>query len=115
MTYISTSSRNGSCWRQYYSISILAESKGKFWTHIEVVIFVKKIANQKYGRLPAKEEEGIPLDILLVYLIGLYNLVIEGQYVIIIINALTMIDPTTGWFEIVQYSYKQATTIVNLL
>ena len=26
-----------------------------------------------------------------------------------------MIDPTTKWFEIVQYNYKQAATIENLV
>ena len=26
-----------------------------------------------------------------------------------------MIDPATGWFEIVQYNYKQAATIANLV
>ena len=31
------------------------------------------------------------------------------------IKALTVIDPTTGWFEIVQYNNKQAATISNLV
>ena len=33
----------------------------------------------------------------------------------LILKSLTMIDPVTGWFEIVQYSYKQASTIKNLV
>ena len=33
----------------------------------------------------------------------------------LILKALTMIDPETGWFEIVQNNYKQSATIENLV
>ena len=39
----------------------------------------------------------------------------EGQNKPIIIKALIMIDPVTGWFKILQYNDKQADTIANLV
>ena len=31
------------------------------------------------------------------------------------LKAVTMIDPVTGWFKIVQYYYKKLTSIENLV
>ena len=33
----------------------------------------------------------------------------------LILKAITMIDPVTGWFEISQYNGKKAMTIENLV
>ena len=33
----------------------------------------------------------------------------------LILKVITMIDPETGWFEIVHYNDKQAATIENLV
>ena len=32
-----------------------------------------------------------------------------------VLKALTMIEPETGWFEILQYNNKEAATISNLV
>ena len=37
----------------------------------------------------------------------------EKGNIILIIRAVTMIDPVTGWCEITHYSDKKATKIVN--
>ena len=47
----------------------------------------------------------------MVDLIRPFNFRIEEQYDPLIIKYSTMIDPMTGWFEIVQYNYNQAATI----
>ena len=69
----------------------------------------------KYGKLPAKEVEAIPREILLVDIIGPYKIRREGNDKPLILNALTMIDLATGWFEIVSYNDKQAATISNIV
>ena len=53
--------------------------------------------NLKYGKLPAKEAEAIPWDRLSVDLIGQYKMRIKGHDDPLILKALTMIDPSTGW------------------
>ena len=86
-------------------------------THIKVCNTSQKNKKQnfKYGELPAKEAEAIPWDILSVDLIGPYKIRREGHDDPLILKALTMIDPATGWFEIVHYNEKQAATIANLV
>ena len=59
--------------------------------------------------------EDITWNRLLVDLIGPYNIRIDGQDAPLILKSLTMIDSSTGWFEIVQYNYKQASTIEKLV
>ena len=46
------------------------------------------------------ESEAIPWDISLIDLIGSYKIRREGHDYPLILKALTMIDPATGWFEI---------------
>ena len=43
------------------------------------------------------------------------NIIREGQNVTLILKYLTTIDPATGWFIIVRYNYKYASTIENLV
>ena len=69
----------------------------------------------KYRKLNAKKAEAIPWNKLFVDLIGPYKIRREGRDAPLIIKALTMIDPTTRWFEKVQYRDKQAATIENLV
>ena len=57
----------------------------------------------------------IPWDRLLVYLIGPYKIRKDGHDDPLILKALTMIDPTTGWSEILRYNNKQADKITNLV
>ena len=69
----------------------------------------------KCGHLHAKETEAIPWYILLIDLMGPYKIIRESHDHPIILKAITIIDPSTGWFEIVQYNDKQAATISTLL
>ena len=47
-------------------------------------------------------------------LIGEYKIKQKGKKMLKM-KAVTMIDPATGWFEIVQYSDKKSITIANLV
>ena len=69
----------------------------------------------KYGKLPAKEAEAIPWDRLSVDLIGPYKIRREGHDKPLILKALTRIYTATGWFGIVQYNDKKASTIAKLV
>ena len=69
-------------------------------------------SQQKCGKLPAKLEEETPWNKLCVDLIGPYKMCRKGP---LILKAVTMIDPVTGWFEVRQYSNKKAMTITNLV
>ena len=64
--------------------------------------------------MPAKEEDTIPCDILLLDIISPYKIRREGKDPIIL-TALPMIDPGTRWFEIIRYNNKQSDIITNLL
>ena len=57
----------------------------------------------------------VPWDRLLVYLIGSYNTRREVHDDPLMLKALTMIDPATGWFKIVSYNEKQSDTKTNLV
>ena len=59
--------------------------------------------------------EAIPWERLSVDLIGQYKIRRGVHNDPLILKALTMIDPETGWFEIVRYDYKQAATISNVV
>ena len=72
-----------------------------------------KCQKKKYGHLPPKKAEAEPWEILCVDLIGPYTIcrgpykMVKGKRVYklkpLILKAVTMIDPATGWFEIKQY------------
>ena len=57
-----------------------------------------KTVNKKYGKLPAKLAEETPWNKLCVDLIGPYKIRIKGKEPLIL-KAVTMIHPVTGWFE----------------
>ena len=86
-------------------------------THIKVSRTCQKNKKQnlKYSKLSTKEAEAIPWYRLSVDLIGPYKIRREGHDETLVLKALTMIDPETGWFEIVRYNDKQAATIANLV
>ena len=73
-----------------------------------------KKQKKKYGHLPPKTAESTPWERLCVDLIGRYRIRRKDKSVITM-QALTMIDPATGWFEIVQYDDKRAITVANLV
>ena len=56
----------------------------------------------------------MPWDRLSVDLIGLYKIEWKGQEPLML-QAVTMINPATGWFEIVEYDNKRAAKIVDLV
>ena len=68
----------------------------------------------KYGKLPAKLSEEASWNKLCVDLIGLYKICKKGKYILLLI-AGTMIDPVTGWSEVMQYNDKTAMEIANLV
>ena len=70
--------------------------------------------SKKYGKLPPKEAEATPWDILCVDLIGPYTIHRKGKTDLTLL-CLTMIDPATGWFEVVETPNKQADTVANLI
>ena len=91
--------------------------KGRHCTHIKFCRTCQKNKKQnlKYGKLPTKEAEAIPWDRLSIDLIGQYKIRREGHDEPLILKALTIIEPSAGWFEIVLYNDKQADTIANLV
>jgi hypothetical protein len=76
-----------------------------------------KKTSQKYGHLPEKEAEAVPCEKLCVDLIGPYTMrpksMPKGKS--LTLWCLTMIDPATGWFEIVEIKNKEAIHIANLV
>ena len=59
-------------------------------------------------------EEEIPWDKLCVDIISPLKIRIKRKEPLIL-KAITMIDPVTGWFIVTQYRDKKAMTIVNLV
>ena len=68
---------------------------------------------RKVGHLPEKEAETIPWETLCIDLIGPYTIG-KGKNQLTL-HCLTMIDPATGWFEIVEIKDKKADLIANLI
>jgi transposase InsO family protein len=67
----------------------------------------------KYGKLPAKTAEAVPWELLCVDLIGPYKIERKKPLTPLTLWALTMIDPATGWFEMVEIKTKQADVVAN--
>ena len=72
-----------------------------------------KANHKKYGKLPPKEPETIPWHTLCIDLIGPYDFGSNKNAVRL--HCMTMIDPATGWFEIVDIPTKRADYIANIL
>ena len=73
----------------------------------------RKTTNQKYGKLPPKQAKRNPWDKLCVDLIGPYTIPWKGKNPLKL-WCLTMIDPTTGWFEMAQIPNKTAAEIADI-
>ena len=73
-----------------------------------------KRRTSKYGKLPVKEPEGIPWEQVCVDLIGPYHIPRKNKKPLVL-WAMTMIDPATGWFEIYEITTKRADNIANIL
>ena len=61
---------------------------------------LNKKKRDKYGHLPAKEAETTPWKTVCVDLVGPYTILNNDKA--LTLTAMTMIDPVTSWFEIVQ-------------
>ena len=72
-----------------------------------------KCYSKKYGHLPPKEAEAQTWDQVTVDLIGPYTIKCDNQPDLQL-QALTLIDPATGWLEIQEVSTKSADIISNL-
>ena len=73
----------------------------------------RKKRDSKLGKLPAKTAEAIPWHTLCIDLIGPYTIGKKDKECHL--HCLTMIDPATGWFEIVEIPNKQADEVSNIL
>ena len=88
----------------------------------------ENVTEKKHGHLPAKTAEVIPWKTLCVDLIGPHAIKRPPTHEIIprkkrpkkierkplILKAVTMIDPATGWFEIAKHDDKCAITVANI-
>jgi len=67
----------------------------------------------KYGHLPPKEAETEPWEILCVDTIGPYKIRIHNSKEHYELSCLTLIDPATGWFEMVRLPDKTAISVAQ--
>ena len=72
-----------------------------------------KIKN-KNGKLPPKNAEVVPWNLLCVDLVGPYTVTLKNNKETTL-NAMTFIDPATGWFEIVEVEQKTSAQMSHLL
>jgi transposase InsO family protein len=78
------------------------------WSHTSPVCQLKKKERKKYGSLPPKVAESDPWVMICVDLVDPFPSKTHS------LLTLTMIDPATGWFEIVEATNKSATAIQDL-
>jgi hypothetical protein len=71
-----------------------------------------KKEHKKYGLLPPKIAESEPWVMVGVDLVGPFTIRTPNKTHSLL--ALTIIDPATGWFEIVEATNKSATSIQDL-
>src|SRR6476661_10848974 len=72
-----------------------------------------KATRPKYGHLPLPERDLHPWHTVCTDLIGPFNIT-GADGVERVLNALTMADPSTGWFEIVEVPDRTALTVAQL-
>ena len=74
-----------------------------------------KRTKKNYGLLPPKEAEATPWEKLCVDMIGPYNIK-QNNGKTITLWCVTMIDPSTGWFEIAEVpGTKRADVVANIV
>ena len=69
---------------------------------------IGKHCKQKYGKLPPKRVELIPWKTVCVNLIGPYTVEAKDGTISDFLY-LTMIDPVTGWFKIIEFPNTKIT------
>ena len=84
--------------------------------HIKICDKCQRFKKQKkkYGHLPAKKAEDKPWERLCVDLVGPYKINRKDKTPLKM-QAVTMIDPATGWFEIAEFKDKSSITIANIV
>ena len=84
-------------------------------THVAACVQCQrcKKARKKYGHLPPKTFKDDPWDTVCIDQIGPYT-VINQHGRELTLNAMTMCDPATGWFEIVEVKDKKAITAAHV-
>ena len=92
----------------------IRESIRKEVSNCDTYQFTKR-SNKQSGKLPAKVDEEIPWNKLCVDLICPYIIHRKGKKENLNLKAVTMINPVTGWFEIMQFNDTCAITIANLV
>jgi hypothetical protein len=86
----------------------------------DILKCVKKFPNcqkgkkqkKKYGHMPPKLAESQPCEHLSVNMIGPYQIQRKGKKALHL-QAVTMIDPASTWFEIIQSETKTADVVTN--
>ena len=73
-----------------------------------------KPKQKKYAHLPEKQAEVHPWHTVCIDLIGPYTFGDKRRRSEITLHCLTMIDPATGWFEIVEVPSRTADVVANL-
>lgn len=99
--------------RQHFTWPGLNDEVEKLCKTCKTCQLTKK-TKKKYGHLPPKEAEVIPWDTLCIDLVGPYTVKEKGKEKWLL-HCLTMIDPATGWFEIVEIPGKRADDVANCL
>ena len=101
--------------KQHFTWKNLKLDVGKACKKCKLCQLTKK-KNIKYGKLPPKEAEADPWDVLCVDMIGPYKIphAIDKKR-IMELWAVTMIDPATGWFEITQVKDKESHTVAEVV
>ena len=99
--------------KQHFHWPGLRKSVETVCKHCDICQRTKR-TKKNYGHLPAKNAETIPWQTLCIDLIGEYEIPRKGKSPLKL-WALTMIDPATGWFEIVSIDTKRANVVANKL
>ena len=98
--------------RQHFYWKNLREDVEKVVKYCPICQKTKK-KTIKYGHLPPKEPESEPWEVLCVDLIGPYKIKQLNDKEALELWCLTMIDPATGWFEMVRIRDKEAFSIAS--
>ena len=83
-----------------------------------VIVILSNIKNsqiKKCGKLPAKVAEEIPWNNIFVDIIVAYALCINRKNERLNLKVVTMVDPITGYFEIVEYNNECVISLSNLV
>lgn len=75
---------------------------------------IQKKNKVNYGELPPKNVTDKPWTVLCIDLIGPYTVLMNKEK-LITLQAMTFIDPATGWFEIAEVKNKTSANISQLL